>query len=684
MRKLNHKAKSGFALFAVSIFLTVALLGASLMKVVNAQGTVYEQSAGAIAYDNTYSQISMTNGGSIYRSWDGNYYADYGEAKAAKLGLHTVSYEASMGAVDIFGGGYRYDTSGNVYVLNEYFQQTDMENMGFVKLSDSCFLVTGRNIAVSSGNVNTEKFLYVIMDNAGNARLLNDTVNVKVLKSLQVTGDSFVFDAEAGTVTFGQNTYSLKDASEQAKASAGGEVYDVTVEGGNGGSGGAGGTGGIGGIGGISGEGGTGGEGGAGGEGGTGGEGGNGGEGGAGGIGGNGGTGGVGGTGGTGTAGSSGTSAGQLTQEEMEARSNMYMNSVVSGTTSLTLNFSIYDPYGIYGVAHFYVEQANTDDQAGSERKVVSVSSSERSVTVQDLNPDTAYTVEMGYFNDVGEWVTMDYMRVTTSNESAAMTINGVTENSVEYTLYLDEDVSYESATISLYQDAVGYTAFSPTMTTTIDSQTALDRAKSADGLSGQTLTLDSGTFSTNIHMIRLVLDVTYTDGSSRSALASVRVKNPLESSDADSGSTSSYSIEGLLQTISDLQTRLSALEGRAVSDDEQPAQGSGKEEKKEETPSTGTTVTEEKKEATPTTPSTDTTAPAGTTDTTSSADKTAPAGTTPSADKTTPAGTTDTTQSADKTAPAGTTPSTEPSAAENKTTETKTTETKTTEDTTN
>ncbi|MCC8139679.1 MAG: hypothetical protein LIO67_05190 [Lachnospiraceae bacterium] len=249
----------------------------------------------------------------------------------------------------------------------------------------------------------------------------------------------------------------------------------------------------------------------------------------------------------------------------MEAVSNMYLTSVTAGTTSLTINFYAYDPYSIYGVICFDIVDVTDPDNVV---KTVYADPSETSITVSDLDPDTTYSIKMYYVDDLDEVVQRDFMRATTSDENASMTITAITENTVTFTLYLDEDVNYKSATVTLY-DVSGSANF-VVGELTVSGSSNLKAAKSDDGLSGLTVTIDTSNASqiTTFQgsLVALGLNVVYTNGTeSSSEIAWVRTANPYES-EASTAVTTSL-VEELISTVNELQARITALEGNASAD---------------------------------------------------------------------------------------------------------------------
>ena len=63
-------------------------------------------------------------------------------------------------------------------MLDNYTQVSNLNETGFFKLSDRKYLITGSRIWDNVGLVDTSNYLFISLDDAGNARLLNDTMNV--------------------------------------------------------------------------------------------------------------------------------------------------------------------------------------------------------------------------------------------------------------------------------------------------------------------------------------------------------------------------------------------------------------------------------------------------------------------------------------------------------------------------
>ena len=375
------------------------------------------------------------------------------------LGKQTVVYEPTSSAVKIFGSGYRLYPDGTVSMLDNYTQVSNLNETGFFKLSDRKYLITGSRIWDNVGLVDTSNYLFISLDDAGNARLLNDTMNVvAVEEGMTLYSDGLEFVLSSQTATIGDHQIDLTSIlggiaglgeGSSSKTGTGGEVYDITVRGGNGGNGGTGGTGGTGGIGGM---GGTGGSGGTGGTGGT------------------GGIGGIGGTGGTGVSGGTGgiTAAG---------RTYMVLKSVSSDAMSLDISYQIADPFGNYGVGYLlvYDAAAGLGNYNDTQAYTMPISLDDTSIHIteytsgmsQDENgnlvpvksaiqPNKQYTIEIGYYSSEDEnapYKYIDIMRANTVNVTSSLKVTQLELQNINAQIGLDTDTAMNSVWVKVIQE---------------------------------------------------------------------------------------------------------------------------------------------------------------------------------------------------------------------------------------
>ena len=458
MRILSSKVKRLMLLFGVVALGCLGAVGACVGKVVATQSELYSVASGSAVFDNAYNHVDVSVDASVSRSWDKLYTLSVNDSKTT-LGKQTVIYEPSSGSVKIFGSGYRLYADGTVSMLDNFTKVDNLSETGFFKLSDRKYLITGSRIWDNVGLVDTSNYLFISLDDAGNARLINDTMNVvAVEEGMTLYSDGLEFVLSSQTATIGDHQIDLTSIlggiaglgeGSSSTTGAGGEVYDITVRGGNGGNGGTGGTGGTGGIGGM---GGTGGSGGTGGTGGT------------------GGIGGIGGTGGTGVSGGTGgiTAAG---------RTYMVLKSVSSDAMSLDISYQIADPFGNYGVGYLlvYDAAAGLGNYNDTQAYTMPISLDDTSIHIteytsgmtQDENgnlvpvksaiqPNKQYTIEIGYYSSEDEnapYKYIDIMRANTVNVTSSLKITQLELQNINAQIGLDTDTAMNSVWVKVIQE---------------------------------------------------------------------------------------------------------------------------------------------------------------------------------------------------------------------------------------
>lgn len=606
MRKLNSFARRSIGIFGFTSLLSTSLVAGSAVKVIASQEEQYPVQDGTIIFDNTYTGMEVQHAGYVRKSWNSEYTLDSG-GRTYALGEKTVGYSPTSNQVEVYGGGYLLNEDGTVNTLKRYYEADNLNHTSFIKLDDNKFLICGDSITTGDGNLETEKYVYVVMDKAGNARIMNHLINVKVLGDTTISTGNLTLDLNEQTLEFAGNYLDLEWVKNYM--GSGGEVYDLFVRGGNGGRGGTGGSGGLGGsggIGGIGGIGGTGGIGGSGGLGGAGGLGGSGGLGGAGGLGGRGGSGGIGGSGGTGGAGgaggiggaggpggtggagSSGGAGGSgITEEMMELMTDMYIRRADASRNSITCHFSIYDPFNYMGSAEFILWKTSeniTDLSEWEDSSVLTAmaaSAGDNELTFYDLDPNEDYTISLGFINEDGKYQEKDRITASTKSFESSIEITTVRDNSYDYVLHLDPEMEKINTVTIQYND--------PQDKETWTSSQEFEIMMSEDGFEG-TKSYGSAAEMSSLEKIQVTVNVTY-KGSSvpvTVTVAKVTVNNPFYSTTAG---TTGASLTSMMQEVSALRRQVALLSEELGLQEEVEAAGSSTSKKNNTTSgSTGTT----------------------------------------------------------------------------------------------
>lgn len=604
MRKLNSFARRSIGIFGFTSLLSTSLVAGSAVKVIASQEEQYPVQDGTIIFDNTYTGMEVQHAGYVRKSWNSEYTLDSG-GRTYALGEKTVGYSPTSNQVEVYGGGYLLNEDGTVNTLKRYYEADNLNHTSFIKLDDNKFLICGDSITTGDGNLETEKYVYVVMDKAGNARIMNHLINVKVLGDTTISTGNLTLDLNEQTLEFAGNYLDLEWVKNYM--GSGGEVYDLFVRGGNGGRGGTGGSGGLGGsggIGGIGGIGGTGGIGGSGGLGGAGGLGGSGGLGGAGGLGGRGGSGGIGGSGGTGGAGgaggiggaggpggtggagSSGGAGGSgITEEMMELMTDMYIRRADASRNSITCHFSIYDPFNYMGSAEFILWKTSeniTDLSEWEDSSVLTAmaaSAGDNELTFYDLDPNEDYTISLGFINEDGKYQEKDRITASTKSFESSIEITTVRDDSYDYVLHLDPEMEKINTVTIQYND--------PQDKETWTSSQEFEIMMSEDGFEG-TKSYGSSAEMASLEKIQVTVNVTYKGSSVPVTVAKVTVNNPFYSTTAG---TTGASLTSMMQEVNALRRQVALLSEELGLQEEVEAAGSSTSKKNNTTSgSTGTT----------------------------------------------------------------------------------------------
>ncbi len=440
MRKLDKRAIISFNLFGLLVLMLAGLFTLVVVRVAALSGSTYTVAADSIVYDKNNFPITTTVEGKITKTWDGNYHLKLAEQGEYNLGKSTAAFEMNNTKLKIFGNGYQVFHDGSVNSITEETQITDFGVTSFYKLADRKYLITGPSIKSNDGLLQAGNFLFVIINRAGNAQLMNDHVNMKTVDPMvllngdigfDIANEKLILDQKTIDLTkiFGStNQYSLLAEEKKEEENM---VDELVIRGGKGGKGGMGGIGGIGGVGGL------------------GGLGGKGGKGGIGGAGGDGGAGGAGGAGGVGIAGG-GNSA------DFDFRKTLSLRGIMTRVNSLSVEYAVIDPAGTFSMVFLeaaptvYTTDSNKEDQIVR----VQVNVDDSKATIYGLNPGTSYTVSLGYrtYESEEDYV-VDVVKVQTADIATRIRVDRLMCDKVAFNLKLDSDYVIDSGRIVLLAD---------------------------------------------------------------------------------------------------------------------------------------------------------------------------------------------------------------------------------------
>lgn len=211
MRKLSVGNKTNFALFAFIILLIIGVIVVCLTKVLNIDKTIYQINSGTFFYDKENDSIKLEDDATLQAKWDGNYYLkDLVTNEQYNMGATPIAYNTRTTQIDIYGKVYKIDIDGSV---QEKIGVTNIKNYNedsFYKLADRKYLIISNKIYNETETLNTKYYLLIIIDKAGNAFLLNNEIDSKVINPIKIKTSSFEFDVANEKIKYQEKEIDLK------------------------------------------------------------------------------------------------------------------------------------------------------------------------------------------------------------------------------------------------------------------------------------------------------------------------------------------------------------------------------------------------------------------------------------------------------------------------------------------
>lgn len=211
MRALAAGNKKRFAMFAIIIIVIIGLLIACLQLVLKNGNEEFEVSSNVFVYDKEYTPIKTEQEGKLKQKWDGNYYLTLNDkSQTYKMGKQVISYNISNSKINLYGNLFRVLLDGQVEKLSGNTEIKDANEDRFYKIADRQYLIVSNSIKNDMGSIATSKYLYIIIDKAGNTLLLNNEINAKTINPMVILTGSYRFDIANEKLLVGQEEIDLK------------------------------------------------------------------------------------------------------------------------------------------------------------------------------------------------------------------------------------------------------------------------------------------------------------------------------------------------------------------------------------------------------------------------------------------------------------------------------------------
>ena len=135
---------------------------------------------------------------------------EYTTKKEYNLGDYAVAFDKNKKTLDLFGNFYQVLKGGDVSKISGYNTVSGNVQSQFYKIDDRKYLIAARNIKNNTGSLSTQNYLIIIIDKLGNALLLNNEINAKTINEMIISTDDFEFDVANEILTYNDEDINLK------------------------------------------------------------------------------------------------------------------------------------------------------------------------------------------------------------------------------------------------------------------------------------------------------------------------------------------------------------------------------------------------------------------------------------------------------------------------------------------
>lgn len=211
MRNLTSGNKMNFTIFALIVLIILIILCTSVIMVARTDKEEYPVSSTMSIYDKDYNYIELENDAKIFKKWTGNYYLKEDTTKKEyNLGSYAIAFDKNKRTLDLYGNFYQVLKGGDISKISGYNTVSGNIQSQFYKIDDRKYLIVARNITNDTGSLSTQNYLIIIIDKLGNALLLNNSINAKTINEMIISTDDFKFDVANEILTYNDENINLK------------------------------------------------------------------------------------------------------------------------------------------------------------------------------------------------------------------------------------------------------------------------------------------------------------------------------------------------------------------------------------------------------------------------------------------------------------------------------------------
>lgn len=213
MRKLGKENRKLFILLTIIVIVIILLFGYFLKVALTTDRNVYEIKAGTLFYDKDYREIIPEEKATLKKRYDGNYHLNVEDKEKTHYAIGPVAIASREDdyALHLYGTAYQISTSGEVQKVVKETKIAKSAPAKFYKISDRKYLFVDKKIYTKDKSIDTSDYLIIELDKQGNATLANQEMNIKTINPIVLKGSIFDFDVVHEKLIYEKNEIDLKN-----------------------------------------------------------------------------------------------------------------------------------------------------------------------------------------------------------------------------------------------------------------------------------------------------------------------------------------------------------------------------------------------------------------------------------------------------------------------------------------
>ena len=208
-RKYDLRNKRNFIIITILMIAIICIFSLFIHKYNKASKIQYNIETGSVIQDVNKNYLNTSEDAALRIRWNDNYYLIY-QDKKINLGKKVIVYNTITGAVKLYGKFYEINSDGKIISHNGETILSNNRDAKFYKLDDREYLLVDKSIVSVDRSINASNYLLVELDKLGNAKLSNDTLNLKTVSSTTLVTSGYKFDIANEKLGFNNLEIDLK------------------------------------------------------------------------------------------------------------------------------------------------------------------------------------------------------------------------------------------------------------------------------------------------------------------------------------------------------------------------------------------------------------------------------------------------------------------------------------------